>query len=49
MCGFYCITFIEHTLAGKTLLDYVNLFSPNYCEKNVKERYKYLKDKYDNS
>ena len=27
MCGFYCIDFIEYMLAGKTLLDYTNLFS----------------------
>ena len=26
MCGFYCIAFIEHMLAGKTLLDYTNCF-----------------------
>ena len=26
MCGFYCIAFIEYILAGKTLLDYTNLF-----------------------
>ena len=24
-CGFYCITFIEYMLAGKTLLDYTNI------------------------
>ena len=35
-CRFYCITFIEYMLAGKTLLDYSNLFSPNYCKKNDK-------------
>ena len=29
MCGFYRIAFIEYMLAGKTLLDYTNLFSPN--------------------
>ena len=29
MRGLYCITFIEYMLAGKTLLDYTNLFSPN--------------------
>ena len=33
---FYCITFIEYTLAGKTLLDYTNLFSPNDYNKNDK-------------
>ena len=25
MCGFYCIAFIKYMLAGKTLLDYINL------------------------
>ena len=29
MCGFYCIAFMEYMLAGKTLLYYTNLFSPN--------------------
>ena len=29
MFGFYNITFIQCMLAGKTLLDYTNLFSPN--------------------
>ena len=29
MCWFYCIASIEYMLAGKTLLDYINLFSPN--------------------
>ena len=28
MCGFYCITFIEFMVAGKTL-GYTNLCSPN--------------------
>ena len=36
MCGFYCIAFIEYTLAGKILLDYTNLFSPNDYNKNDK-------------
>ena len=49
MCVFYCATFIEYMLAGKTLLDYTNLFSPkNYC-KNDKKLYKYFKDKYGKS
>ena len=30
MCAFYCIAFIEYMFAGKTLLDYTNLFSLNY-------------------
>ena len=29
ICGFYYITFTEHMLAGKTLLDYLTLFSPS--------------------
>ena len=46
MCGFYCIAFIEYMLAGKKLLDYTNLFSPNDYKKNNKIIYKYFKDKY---
>ena len=33
-------------LAGKPLLDYTNLFSPNDYKKNDKVIYKYFKDKY---
>ena len=46
MCGFYCIAFAEYMRAGKTLLDYTNLFSPNDYKKNGKLIYKYFKDKY---
>ena len=46
MCGFYCIVFIEFMLAGKTLLDYTNLFSPNDYKKNSKVKYKCFKEKY---
>ena len=46
MCGFFCITFIEHISAGKKLLDYTNLFTPNDYKKNDKIIQKYLKDKY---
>ena len=35
MCGFYCIA-IEYMLAGKTLLDYTDLFSPNDNKMNDK-------------
>ena len=28
MSGFYCIAFIEYMLAGKTVSDYTNLFTP---------------------
>ena len=36
MCGFYFIVFIEYMFAGKTLLDYTSLFSPNIYKKNGK-------------
>ena len=29
MCGYFCIRFILFMLAGKTLTDFINLFSPN--------------------
>ena len=45
-CRFYCIVFIEYMLAGKTLLDYTNLLSPNDYKNNDKIIYKYFKDKY---
>ena len=44
MCGFYCIAFIEYMLAGKTLLDYTNLFFPNDYKRNDKIIYKYFKN-----
>ena len=34
MCGYFCIGFIDFTLAGKTLTEYTNLFSPNSFKKN---------------
>ena len=46
MCRFYCIAFIEHILAGKTLLHYTDFFSPDDYKKNNKIIYKYFKDKY---
>ena len=42
MCGFYCIAFIEYILAGKTLLDYTNLYYPNDYKKNDKIIYKFF-------
>ena len=33
MCWLCCIAFIEYMLAGKTLLNYTNLFSPNDYKK----------------
>ena len=32
-CGYFCIEFINYMLKGKTLLDYTNLFFPNYFKK----------------
>ena len=34
MCGYFCIGFIDFMLAGKTLTDFTNLFSPNNFKKN---------------
>ena len=33
MCGYFCIGFIDFVLAGKTLTDFTNLFSPNKFRK----------------
>ena len=33
-CGYFCIGFIDFMLAGKTLTEYTNLFSPNTFQKN---------------
>ena len=45
MHEFYCIAFIEYMIAGKTLLDYTNLFSPNDYKENDKIIYKYFKER----
>ena len=34
MCGYFCIGFIDFTLACKKLTDYKNLFSPHDLKKN---------------
>ena len=34
MCRYFCIGFINFMLAGKTLTDFTNLFSPNDFKKN---------------
>ena len=34
MWGYFCIEFIDFMLAGKTLTEYSNLFSPNNFKKN---------------
>ena len=33
MCGYFCIGFIDFMLAGKTLTEFTNLFSPNNLRK----------------
>ena len=33
-CGYFCIECIDFMLAGKTLTEFTNLFSPNNFEKN---------------
>ena len=33
ICGYFCIGFIDFMLAGKTLTDFTNLFSPNNLKK----------------
>ena len=32
ICGYFCIGFIDFMLAGKTLTEFTNLFSPNNVE-----------------
>ena len=34
MYGYFCIGFIDFMLAGKTLTEFTNLFSPNNSKKN---------------
>ena len=33
ICGYFCIGFIDFMLAGKTLSDFTNIFSPNNLKK----------------
>ena len=35
MCGYFCIGFIDFTLAAKTLIDFTNLFLPNNLKKTM--------------
>ena len=44
MCGYFCIGFIDFMLAGKTLTEYTNLFSPNNFKKNDDIILSYSKD-----
>ena len=42
MCGYFCIGFLDFIVKGKSLLEYTNLFFPNYYEKNDKVILKYF-------
>ena len=42
ICGYFCIGFIDFILKYKSLLDYMNLLSPNIYEKNDKIILKYF-------
>ena len=42
MYGCFCVGFIDFMLKGKSLLNYTNLFSPNYYEKNDEIMLKYF-------
>ena len=42
MFGYFCIGFIDFMLKGKSLLDYINAFSPNDHQKNDKILIKYF-------
>ena len=44
MCGYFCTGFIDFMLAGKTLIDYISLFSPYDFEKNDKIILSYSKN-----
>ena len=44
MCGYFCIGFIDFMFAGKTLIDYTNLFSPYDFNKNDSIILSYFKD-----
>ena len=44
MCGYFCIEFIDFILAGKTLINYTNLFSPYDFNKNDNIILSYFKD-----
>ena len=44
MCGYFCIGFIDFMLAGKTLTDYTNFFSPYDFNENDPINFSYFKD-----
>ena len=35
MCGYFCIGFIDFMFTGKTLIDYISLFSPCNLKKMI--------------
>ena len=45
MCGCFCIGFIDYMFKGKSLTDYINLFSPNNFKKNDDMVLNYFLDK----
>ena len=45
MFGYFCIGFIDFMLAGKTLTDFTNMFSPLDFEKNDDMILPYFKNK----
>ena len=45
MCGYFCILFINFVFAGKSLIDYTNLFSPHDFKKNDKIVLSYFNNK----
>ena len=36
MCRYFCIDFADFMLKCKSMLDYINFFSPNKYKKNLK-------------
>ena len=44
MYGYFCIGFIDFMFAGKTLIDYTNMFSPYDFNKNDSIIFSYFKD-----
>ena len=42
MCGYFDIGFIDFMLKGKSLFEYINLFSPNKYKNNYKIIFKYF-------
>ena len=45
MCGYFFIGFINFMLAGRTLTEFTNLFSPNNFKKNDDINLKYFMSK----